>query len=73
MLNKCNSCCLLRANLLFYALVFSGVLAAAVDANWTQNFLSSEVFMTYVFPLAALLLFIGVIVLSQLKESCDMN
>ena len=73
MLKKCNSCCLLRANLLFYLLVFSGVLVAAVDANWTQSFLSSEDFMAYVFPLAGLLLFIGIIVLSQLKESCDMN
>ncbi len=72
-MNKCNSCCLFKANLLFYGLVFSGVLGAAVDANWTQNFLSSEIFMAYVFPLAGLLLFVGVIILSQLKESCDMN
>jgi hypothetical protein len=68
---KRKCCCLLRANLLFFVLVLLGVVGAAVDANWTQRFLSPETFMYNVFPLASLLLIVGVIVLSELKDSCD--
>jgi hypothetical protein len=57
---------------LFFSLVLLGVVAAAVDANWTQRFLSPESFMNNVFPLASLLLIGGVIVLSELKDSCDL-
>ena len=66
---KCSF--LLRANLLFFLLVLLGVLGAAVDANWTQRFLSPESFMYNVFPLASLLLLVGVIVLSESKNSYD--
>ena len=72
MIKKSNYCFLLRANLLLFVLVLLGVISAAADANWTQIFLSPESFMTLVFPLASLLLIIGVIVLSELKDSCDM-
>ncbi len=72
MVNKSNCCCRLRANLLLFVLVLLGVVSAAADANWTQRFLSPESFMMFVFPLASLLLFIGVIVLSELKDSCDL-
>jgi hypothetical protein len=68
---KRKCCCLLWANLLFFILVLLAVVAAAVDANWTQRFLSPESFMNNVFPLASLLLIGGVIVLSELKDSCD--
>jgi hypothetical protein len=68
---KGKCCCLLRANLLFFLLVLLGVVAAAIDANWTQRFLSPESFMNNIFPLASLLLIGGVIVLSELKDSCD--
>jgi hypothetical protein len=68
---KGKCCCLLRANLLFFLLVLLGVVGAAVDANWTQRFLSPESFMNNVFPLASLLLIGGVVVLSELKDSCD--
>lgn len=71
MAKKRKCCCLLRANLLFFLLILLGVVGAAVDANWTQRFLSRESFMNNVFPLASLLLIVGVIVLSKLKESCD--
>jgi len=64
---------LLRANLLLFALVLLGVVSAAVDANWTQWFLSPESFMSNVFPLASLLLIAGVVVLSELKDSCDIT
>ena len=57
---------------MFFSLVLLGVVAAAVDANWTQRFLSPESFMNNVFPLASLLLIGGVIVLSELKDSCDL-
>jgi hypothetical protein len=73
MAGKSKCCCLYRANLLFFVLVLLGVVAAAVDANWTQRFLSPESFMETVFPLAALLLIGGVIVLSELKVSCDIK
>jgi hypothetical protein len=56
---------------LFFLLVLLGVVGAAIDANWTQRFLSPEIFMNNVFPLASLLLIAGVIVLSGLKDSCD--
>ena len=62
---------LLRANLLFFLLVLLGFVGAAVDANWTQWFLSPESFMYNVFPLASLLLLVGVIVLSESKNSYD--
>jgi hypothetical protein len=68
---KRKCCCLLRANLLFFLLVLLGFVGAAVDANWTQRFLSPESFMYNVFPLASLLLLVGVIVLSELKNSYD--
>jgi hypothetical protein len=68
---KGKCCCLLRANLLFFVVVLLGVVGAAIDANWTQRFLSPESFMTNIFPLASLLLIGGVIVLSELKDSCD--
>ena len=68
---KSQCCFLLRANLLFFLLVLLGVVGAAVDANWTQRFLSPESFMSNIFPLASLLLIAGVIVLSELKDSCD--
>jgi hypothetical protein len=57
---------------LFFSLVLMGVVAAAIDANWTQRFLSPESFMNNIFPLASLLLIGGVVVLSELKDSCDM-
>ena len=71
-MKKGNQCALLKANLLFFVMVLLAVISAAADANWTQRFLSPESFMTLVFPLASLLLIIGVIVLSELKDSCDM-
>ena len=49
-------------------LVFVG---AAVDANWTQRFLPPESFMYNVFPLASLLLLVGVIVLSESENIYD--
>ena len=52
-------------------MVLLGFVGAAVDANWTQRFLSPESFMYNVFPLASLLLLAGVIVLSELKNSYD--
>jgi hypothetical protein len=55
-----------------FVLVLLSVISAAADANWTQRFLSPESFMTLVFPLASLFLIIGVIILSELKDSCDM-
>ncbi|MGD8629788.1 MAG: hypothetical protein PVH38_13075 [Gammaproteobacteria bacterium] len=58
---------------MFFILVLLGVVGAAVDANWTQRFLSPESFMENVFPLAALLLIGGVVVLSELKVSCDIK
>jgi hypothetical protein len=73
MAEKRKCCCLFRANLLFFILVLLGVVGAAVDANWTQRFLSPESFMENVFPLAALLLIGGVVVLSELKVSCDIK
>ena len=72
MVKNSNYCCRLRANLLLFVFVLLGVVGAAADANWTQRFLSPESFITLVFPLGSLLLFIGVIVLSELKDSCDM-
>ena len=57
---------------MFFSLVLMGVVAAAIDANWTQRFLSPESFMNNIFPLASLLLIGGVVVLSELKDSCDM-
>jgi hypothetical protein len=71
MARKSQCCFLLRANLLLFVLVLLGVVGAAVDANWTRRFLSPESFMNHVFPLASLLLIAGVIVLSELKDSCD--
>jgi protein-S-isoprenylcysteine O-methyltransferase Ste14 len=68
---KRKCCCLFRANILLFVAVLLGVVSAAVDANWTQRFLSPESFMTTVFPLASVLLILGVIVLSELKSSCD--
>ena len=73
MAEKRKCCCLYRANLLFFGLVLLGVVGAAVDANWTQRFFSPESFMGSVFPLAALLLIGGVVVLSELKVSCDIK
>ena len=73
MANKGQCCCLLRANLLLFVLVLLGFVSAAVDANWTQRFLSPESFMNSIFPLASLLLIAGVIVLSELKDSCDIK
>ncbi len=73
MIRKCNHCCMLRANLLLFVLVVLAVVSAAADANWTQRYLSPESFMALVFPLASLLLVFGVIVLSELKDSCDMD
>ena len=73
MAEKRKCCCLYRANLFFFALVLLGVVGAAVDANWTQRFFSPESFMENVFPLAALLLIGGVVVLSELKVSCDIK
>jgi hypothetical protein len=72
MAKNSNCCCRFRANLLLFVFVLLGVVSAAADANWTQRFLSPESFMVFVFPLASLLLFIGVIVLSELKDSCDL-
>ena len=72
MVKNSNYCYRLRANLLLFVFVLLGVVGAAADANWTQRFLSPESFMTLVFPLGSLLLFIGIIVLSELKDSCDM-
>ena len=71
MTKKRKCCCLLWANFLFFLLVLLGVIGAAVDANWTQRFLSPESFMSHVFPIASLLLIFGVVVLSALKDSCD--
>ena len=71
MAEKRKRCCFLRANLLFFLLVLLGFVGAAVDANWTQRFLSPESFMYNVFPLASLLLLVGVIVLSESKNSYD--
>jgi len=61
----------LRANQVLFAMVLLGVVSAAVDANWTQRYLSPESFMSNVFPLGSLLLIAGVVVLSELKDSCD--
>ena len=38
---KCSF--LLRANLSFFLLVLLGFVGAAVDANWTQRFLSPRI------------------------------
>jgi hypothetical protein len=73
MAEKRKCCCLYRANQLFFTLVLLGVVGAAVDANWTQWFFSPQSFMENVFPLAALLLIGGVVVLSELKVSCDIK
>ena len=70
---KCNCCWLLKVNLLLFVLVLLGVVCAAVDANWTQQFLSPQSFMNSIFPLASLLLIGGVIILSVLKDSCDIS
>lgn len=72
MAKKGKCCCLFRANILFFVFVLLGLVSTAIDANWTQKFLSPESFMTFVFPLASLLLILGVVVLSELKDSCDM-
>jgi hypothetical protein len=70
---KSSCCCLFRANVLLYVLVLLGLVSAAADANWTQHFLSPESFMNRIFPLASLLLIAGVVVLSELKSSCDIR
>jgi hypothetical protein len=71
MAKKSQCCYLFRASQLFFFLVLLSVVGAAIDANWTQRFLSPESFMSNIFPLASLLLIAGVVVLSELKDSCD--
>lgn len=71
MAKKSQCCYLFRASQLFFFLVLLSVVGAAIDANWTQRFLSPESFMYGIFPLASLLLLVGVIVLSESKNSYD--
>ncbi|HYQ72247.1 MAG TPA: hypothetical protein VET88_10005 [Gammaproteobacteria bacterium] len=71
MAKKSKCCYLFRVSQLFFLLVLLGVVSAAIDANWTQRFLSPDSFMSNVFPLASLLLIAGVVILSELKDSCD--
>jgi hypothetical protein len=53
-------------------LVLLGVVSGAQMASGRKGFCPPESFMVFVFPLASLLLPIGVIVLSELKDSCDL-